>query len=446
MMKKSKGRFWFDWHSLVGVWSGLLLFLICWSGSFATLSREIDWLVNPMLRAEQPAVAILTSEYGQVAQQHFPNWQLQNAAQPLTSGFSAEVWMTTENEQTRRVYIDPNTLTVLGSTSYLNVQRFFRSLHMGLFHWHGVGAYLVLLFTLPLLWMTLSACWLYRGWWRKAFTLNLRGNRRQNTASLHKLTGVWSLLFAILIGLTCLWYLAEALRYDIGDGIISRLGTDAQTSQMVLQLPLHTVENSSELSISPQNAEQQVLAQFPQLDIVNFRSEPGMYYFDGQTTHWWLRDRANKVYINAFDGNIIASQFQADLSLYWTLSDMADPLHFGNFAGLPSKLLWVLFGLGLSFLCLSGSYMFVRRRAESRKMDPRYAIYSVIGTSSIAILLTIWFGIEELISYLDPAHFLIHDVHIGVLIFLLCWIVLTLAILGYWMHYLCRIGRSKEAQ
>lgn len=441
MMAKSKGRFWFDWHSLVGVWCGLLLFLICWSGSFATLSREIDWLLNPMLRATQPPVAVLTSDYARVAQQHFPDWQLQNASQPLTAGFSAEVWMTTDTEQTRRIYIEPGTLTVLGSTSYLNVQRFFRSLHMGLFHWHGVGAYLVLLLTVPLLWMTLSACWLYRGWWRKAFTLNLRGNRRQNTASLHKLTGVWSLLFALLIGLTCVWYLVEALRYDIGDGIISRLGMDGQTSQIVVPSPQFLIEQNSALPISPQQAELSVAAQFPQLQIVNFRAEPGMYYFDGQTADWWLRDRANKVYVNALDGQVLASQFQTDLDLYWTLSDMADPLHFGNFAGLPVKVVWAVLGLGLSFLCLSGSYMFVSRRAQSRKSDPRYAIYTVIGSSSIAILLTIWFGIEELASYLDPAHLLTHDVHFGVMIFLVCWIALTLVLLAYWIKCLVAVGR-----
>ncbi len=284
--------------------------------------------------------------------------------------------------------------------------------------------------------MTLSACLLYRGWWRKAFTLNLRGNRRQNTASLHKLTGVWSLLFGVLIGLTCVWYLVEALRYEIGDGIISRLGTDGQTSQIVVPSPQPKIEQISALPISPQNAELSVAAQFPQLRIVNFRAESGMYYFDGQTAHWWLRDRANKVYLNAFDGQVLASQFQTDLGLYWTLSDMADPLHFGNFAGLPVKVLWAVLGIGMSFLCLSGSYMFVRRRVESRKTDPRYAVYMVIGISSVAILLTIWFGIEELVSYLDPKLLLKYDVDVNVQLFLIGWILITLTLVACWIYSL----------
>lgn len=42
----------FRLHGWLGLNIGLLLFVVCFSGSFATLSHEMDWLLNPAVRAE----------------------------------------------------------------------------------------------------------------------------------------------------------------------------------------------------------------------------------------------------------------------------------------------------------------------------------------------------------------------------------------------------------
>ena len=51
-----------------------------------------------------------------------------------------------------------------------------------------------------------------------------------------------------------------------------------------------------------------------------------------------------------------------DLDMLERWSHTADPLHFGNFGGLTSKLIWFVFGISLSALIPTGAYLWVRRQ------------------------------------------------------------------------------------
>ncbi|MEM6542230.1 MAG: PepSY-associated TM helix domain-containing protein, partial [Bacteroidota bacterium] len=48
----------FSIHGWLGLNTGLLLFVICFSGTFATLSNEIDWLLNPEIRVKEKEAPI----------------------------------------------------------------------------------------------------------------------------------------------------------------------------------------------------------------------------------------------------------------------------------------------------------------------------------------------------------------------------------------------------
>jgi len=51
------------------------------------------------------------------------------------------------------------------------------------------------------------------------------------------------------------------------------------------------------------------------------------------------------------------------------LNDIADPLHFGYWGGLITKIIWFVFGLGISSLTLSGIWTILKRKALNKRKE-----------------------------------------------------------------------------
>jgi uncharacterized iron-regulated membrane protein len=97
------------------------------------------------------------------------------------------------------------------------------------------------------------------------------------------------------------------------------------------------------------------------------------FVVQGQASAILVRQRANAVELDPVSGAVLRTLNAEDLGVHHRLAEMADPLHFGTFWGLSSKLLYFVFGVILSGLSLSGVYIFsrrIRRSAERRGTRP----------------------------------------------------------------------------
>lgn len=434
--KPAWGRLWFDWHSWLGIMGGLLLFLICWSGAFAVLSHEIDWLLTPTLRVSPDGEAADLAAIQGKLKAAMPETRLIAVFKPLGPRFAAVGLVSTAARQTRLVYVDPYRLEITGTASVVTVQRVFREFHQDLFGLYGAGKYLVCLLSVPLLLSLVTALLFYKRWWRRFFELRAGRGPRAFWSSLHKVAGLWSLWFVPVIALTGFWYLFEHARYHLVDGKFAYVDAYPLAVHPLPALPSAGERMTfAALLDAAQSAR-------PDLDIrAAYSDRKGYFYVVGQAGDPLVRDRSNSLFLDPRDGRVAYSQRPGDLSAYWQWSDMADPLHFGNFAGLPVKLLWFLFGVALSGLSLTGAWLHVKRLRRDDTMGQGWR--GTVLAAGVAVALPLC-AIPSIWAFLKRAGPLVEgartmpDIPTGIALFLVAWTAATLTIMALWLFGLSR--------
>lgn len=434
-----KRRRWFELHSWIGIITGLMMFLICWSGTVAVLAHEIDWLLDARLRVEPATVPHDWSLWAQSIRSAYPEASSITLHAPMFSGAAAQAVLDTPTQSMLRVYLDPATGSIVGESSYFNVQRFFRSLHMSLFDLGSdrTWGYWLVAALAPLLLLTsLAPLLFYRRWWRGFFTLKRHRGARVFWSDFHKLSGVWALVFTWLMALTGIWYLAEWF------------GADFDYPE---REPVQWVSGEASLPLDALMA--QAGKAWPALDVTAVTLPEGSYwgpvlYVEGQADGVLVRPRANYMMLDPATGDTVRRQDIVELGWPARWVDTVDPLHFGNFAGLGVKLIWFALGLLLSGLCLTGAYLHAQR-LHTQAHASRHGWPGTLAAACLTFVVlafAVWGGAKEILQFgplVDGRHSW-PDVPMAVASFLAGWSMLTLALMVGWV-YLVRPAAGKAA-
>jgi uncharacterized iron-regulated membrane protein len=358
-----KRSLWWVVHHWAGLKVSLFLTFVLATGTLATLSHEIDWLMIPEMRVEGGALP--TASWGRMydsAKAAVPDARLERISVPYDRFFAAEAIAVDAGGQRIRVQINPYTAEVQGVTSWFNAQRLFRELHRHLMVPVKVGLPFVAILSLPMLASLVTAFWIYKKWWRGFFRLprlglpgrgRRKGDGRRFVGDLHRFAGLWSLWFMAIIGLTGLWYLVE------WGG-----GNAPAALKPVRALPVAALDGST---LDGQVAAAK--AAYPRLDITSLyfpAGKRGGVVVMGQADAVLVRERANAVLVDPQTGAVVQIQKGEDLSLHQRISEAADPLHFGIWAQGHSmsfgvRLLWFFAGLVLTGLAVTGVMIFSMR-------------------------------------------------------------------------------------
>lgn len=369
---KISQKFWFQLHGWCSLPVWLIFTAVCLTGTIAVLSHELTWLFNENARALNPEnlaakpVAELVADV--------------LAAEPTAAVSSVMVMepylvtavvFTTESMPAAIAYVNPYTAVVQEINPGLNFISFIRSLHGWLlFPWqqsYSLGYYLVSAMSLLMLGALITGLIIYKRFWQ-AFTapkLRLQQGKKTVLADLHRLAGVWSIWFLLLMSLTGLWYLLQAVLWH--NEVEFYYQVEPLSS---LAVPKATAEGQAPNMIPLAQALSAAQQFLPQLQpaFIAMPEHPRDYYrISGYGDSVWFDQYSYTVWINPWTGSVADSRVPAQMAGLETLMSVADPLHYGTIGGLWTKTIWFLFGLLVSGMAITGFMIWGSRTVRASR-------------------------------------------------------------------------------
>jgi uncharacterized iron-regulated membrane protein len=356
---------WLLWHSWLGLPIWAFLFFVCVTGTFATVAYEVMWLVDPEVRATgggsdaPPSAFVAAAEAaadGKVtALQRAEPYMAMRAYMATADGRSLSVWM------------DPATAEVQGISEGPDLRAFMRSLH-GWLLTYPYGFYAVAALGIPMIGTLITGIMAYKRFWR-SYTrpvLRTRNGPRVLWGDLHRLVGAWSLWFVAVIAVTGTWFLIRLLLWQFAGG----LGLS----------PLPTLVARDGVPVVAENAPppprrlDDALAAARQAvpgGVPVYTALPGTAY-DPVTVY--LSGRipllTDIVKVNPFTADLMKATRGGKAPPLTVTSQVMSRLHFGDFGGLITKLIWFIFGVLLSGMIFSGMWIWTKRTAlNARRIE-----------------------------------------------------------------------------
>lgn len=341
----------FKVHRLTGLIVGIMLLFASITGSILVFSDEIEETVHHNTYHITPG------------QQRKPLFELlENANKALRSSnpylFFVRLPQKPEEPAIIRaeytpdykvyLFMDPYTGQVVhqhSNTGYLTGYMLY--LHFTLMSGE-TGARIMLIVGILLLLSILTGIWVYRNAIGKVLSFRVKlewGNRTRRWRNLHRIIGVWALLFNLLIAFTGVMIELKVLD--------ARKKPDANITG----------------APAPTNYEallEKAGAQIPGFKAMGIR--PGKKTGDpvrilghaGESSFWG--GYSSSVFIDAATGNVKKTVNFSHATAGDKFNAAIAPLHFGNYGGIPVKVLYSLFALTPGILSLSGFLIWYRRK------------------------------------------------------------------------------------
>ena len=377
MNKKSRDLFWYKTHSWLGLKLSLFLTFILITGTIAVFSLEIDWLLTPEMRSKEyvsPEQVAWGAAFDSVTEE-YSGYELVGIFRLHDSWFSLQGIAITPWQESVRLWLDPLDGEFLGATSWYNVQRFFRSMHRNLMMPERTGTPIVSFMAIPLTISLIAGFIIYKKFWT-GFFKRPRFDRKLRVwvGDFHRLAGLWISWFIALIAITSLWYFVE----ELGGNSPPFPPPAVRVEERQYSLPENFTGADLDAAVGIAIEELPGL-QVRRILFPSFSEDP--LIIQGDLTATLVRPRANGVYIDPLNLETLGSYRGEDLNYHTRISEAADPLHFGNFGGITSKIIWFIFGLFMTSMALTGAVIYTKRLGDKIKPTEELPTRSRVATA-----------------------------------------------------------------
>jgi len=357
-------------HSWAGIVTGLLMFIVCFSGAVVVFKNEIDLWANPSLaqlpRSAPPAP--LDVVLGQL-QARYPGATVETIALPdaVNPSYFAFVRERGAPASTRtKVALRSDTGAVVGPVDS-QLGQYLRMLHVFLFFG---PRWIVGFLGVAMLVLIGTGIVIHRKILAELFTQRWGRSFRVVMSDLHKSAGIWGLGFHILIAATGAW-MGLAPLFEQGYKYVM---TPAGSAGAKVPPPARGAGTKAAAPVLPMQSLDAMYATAQQ-------AVPGL-----EARYVSLRRWTTAGADVSFTGNLrghLASTARVDIDAttgvpkkahdprtqgFWSLVDgLMEPLHFGDFGGLALKWLYFVLGMTPAFLSISGTLIWLDARRQRRR-------------------------------------------------------------------------------
>lgn len=365
----------YDIHSSIGAILGLLIFVVSFSGTVVVLKEELEpWARNEWRRVERPGdvkaeIADLISSAMAEARLQGLTITQRRVAVLLPGRYSYPVTIALPEARRGKFHhfsYDPYTGEKLPDRDR-NFLDLLRDIHADLLLPHPYGRYAVGFLGIALMLMIVTGVVMHRKIFRDFFTFRPRRSARLLLADMHKVFGVWGLLFHAMIAYTGVLLALKALLLVVGALVLFKGDTIAAGETID---PGFRVERPGQphepAAVTPMLA--RVHDQFPDVNP-----------FIISITNWGHANASVEVlarpngYLAALASVVFrGSSGEIERIVDWRNEGVAKrvynallPLHYATYGGIILKLIYVLLGAGSSMMAVTGLLIWLERRQDS---------------------------------------------------------------------------------
>ncbi len=346
----------FTVHRITGLIVGIMLLFASVTGTLLVFSEEIDEALHHETYHIAPGI------------QRKPLFELlQQAGKSLRGGtpylFFSRLPQTPEEPAIVRaeygpdhkvyIFLNPYTGEVIHqhtNTGYFS--GFLIYLHFSLLS-GKTGAKVMLVVSVLLFISLLTGIWVYRKSIYKVLTFRLKpewGSRTRRWRNLHRIVGVWALLFNLLIAFTGFMMQLKVLENRKTTGPFPNVGAPVPIDyESLLAKAAAQIPGFEAMGIRPPKK-----AGDP-VRILGHAHEAPIWGRYSSSVHFDINGQVKKT-VN-FSSAPPGDKFNAAMA----------PLHFGNYGGIPVKILYALLGLTPGILSVSGFLIWYRRKYIIKK-------------------------------------------------------------------------------
>lgn len=360
-------------HSWAGVVTGLLLFIVCFSGAVVVFKHEIDLWANPSLaqlpRAQPPAPldTVLARLQARYAGATVEALALPDAVNPAYFAFIREAGAPAA--QRTKIALRGDSGAVIGPVDS-QLGQYLRMLHVFLFFG---PRWIVGFLGVAMLVLIGTGIVIHRKILAELFTQRWGRSFRVVMSDLHKSAGIWGLGFHMLIAVTGAWLGLAPLFEQGWSYVAARAAAPAPGTA------------------GPGQPGPVPAAPMPSLDALHTAARQAVPGFDVAyvSLRRWGTAQAEAGFTGGLEGHLASTasvEFDAATGRirrmhdprtagFWSqVNALMEPLHFGDFGGLPLKWLYFFLGLTPAFLSITGTLIWLDGRQQRQRESHAAAV------------------------------------------------------------------------